>query len=1223
MKESKSGRKIRRCAEKFYDEDLGLNINSYNITTFDLFEKVNSEIFQKEDGSVSYLVAEDVTLQNIMRRGFSKPFIVRAETGKPPGLRVPDPDFDARDVERLVGPTRKVDVMDVGTQRSLQMTMHQWAKYFESNKRDTLLNVISLEISKTPLCELVSPPDFVRELDWVETAWPPTLKESQNSGTNNLAKMKYPKVQKYCLMSVRGSYTDFHVDFGGTSVWYHLVKGAKVFWLIPPTEENLSKFVKWTLAGKQSDIFFGDLVDNCYRINLHAGDTFYLPGGWIHGVYTPRKSLVFGGNFLHSYNIIGQLQVTAIEDITKVEARYLYPYFVEMVWFVLEKYHKHLKYIEERGKGNSVLLKEEVEGLNLLISRLEESSTFQAAIPVQIKEPQILLQEVRDLLLHAEIDKECSDYSEPLISRERNVTLSDRSPKKLYNMRLISTNRPFKIPSTDSTDSEGSDIENTSQSDRGDVKEDTSFEDTDAKSEVSESSPEKILSSPVSSSSITSPDIPRKRRKLKPSIMNSYLKTFELDDEDEEEEAVSSKPCSVVKKKRKSPATDGRKKNRRCGKCENCTKRNCGQCKFCLDMKCFGGPNLKRQSCVLRRCVNIANNKQQIFKVEGNGTTCVRCSDSQSDWKLNPVMTCWDCNITVHWRCQTETPSLLSPSEQELAILWRWRCKSCLEQQQQKYGIPLSLEVPHRNVAVPVTLSVPFTNVGSPVGNIFSKLAAAPTPRPEKQTEPKPVQASNIFSKFKPRVVLKDTKKMEMLKQAKDALETKSLISPSKLPILSGPSISALQAVKLPKLELKDPMKFGSSEVRTSPTQTSVQQSASFSSQSSSPTPSLSDLPSSSSSRPVDVGSSGCQELPDLRSDKVKTKNNEVIQEPDLFKTDSSSDIGQRNSDPPPLKLQTLQPVVTLTRLPSVTKPLRIFRHIKPLDEIYRNMLRFTPYPKLSLPNQTEMSPFCHALTDLEKGKICEVYCPQPEEFTVGNSFNSSPLDNSRLETEKISKSVENKCPNLKRALSRLEKFKPVFNREGIIRTPHHLNSTLSSQHHGTLSSPAPIPSFFPAKSYVRPDYDPPSFPDPSLDMSTVLAQTQKLLDERLKNPKLFEYQAPDNNLTPCPRLGVVYFRLQSLSCFENVPDFHDESEGLGHADFRNSQVVKSINSKPNVAVNRHSSPNMVEKKNERLNSKCPVQSKEASVKSKVKCRPLGTYSMRPVRKQRSFSYLY
>ena len=40
--------------------------------------------------------------------------------------------------------------------------------------------------------------------------------------------MKYPKVQKYCLMSVRGCYTDFHVDFGGTSVWYHILKGSKV-----------------------------------------------------------------------------------------------------------------------------------------------------------------------------------------------------------------------------------------------------------------------------------------------------------------------------------------------------------------------------------------------------------------------------------------------------------------------------------------------------------------------------------------------------------------------------------------------------------------------------------------------------------------------------------------------------------------------------------------------------------------------------------------------------------------------------------------------------------------------------------------------------------------------------------------------------------------------------------------------------------------------------------
>jgi len=29
-------------------------------------------------------------------------------------------------------------------------------------------------------------------------------------------------------MSVQGCFTDFHIDFGGTSVWYHILRGGKV-----------------------------------------------------------------------------------------------------------------------------------------------------------------------------------------------------------------------------------------------------------------------------------------------------------------------------------------------------------------------------------------------------------------------------------------------------------------------------------------------------------------------------------------------------------------------------------------------------------------------------------------------------------------------------------------------------------------------------------------------------------------------------------------------------------------------------------------------------------------------------------------------------------------------------------------------------------------------------------------------------------------------------------
>ena len=52
----------------------------------------------------------------------------------------------------------------------------------------------------------------------------------------------FPRVQYYCLMGMKGSYTDFHIDFAGSSVWYHVVFGHKVFFFCPPTEKNLELY---------------------------------------------------------------------------------------------------------------------------------------------------------------------------------------------------------------------------------------------------------------------------------------------------------------------------------------------------------------------------------------------------------------------------------------------------------------------------------------------------------------------------------------------------------------------------------------------------------------------------------------------------------------------------------------------------------------------------------------------------------------------------------------------------------------------------------------------------------------------------------------------------------------------------------------------------------------------------------------------------------------------
>lgn len=93
-----------------------------------------------------------------------------------------------------------------------------------------------------------------------------------------------------------------------------------MFWLIPPTDENLRKYEEWILSEKVNDSFFGDMVENCQRFEVSQGGTFFIPSGWIHGVYTAFDSIVVGGNFLHSFSIEKQLQVAHIEEITHVHS---------------------------------------------------------------------------------------------------------------------------------------------------------------------------------------------------------------------------------------------------------------------------------------------------------------------------------------------------------------------------------------------------------------------------------------------------------------------------------------------------------------------------------------------------------------------------------------------------------------------------------------------------------------------------------------------------------------------------------------------------------------------------------------------------------------------------------------------------------------------------------------------------------------------------------------
>ena len=71
---------------------------------------------------------------------------------------------------------------------------------------------------------------------------------------------------------------DFHVDFGGTSVWYYVLRGLKVFYLIPPTDENLILYADW-VRSKEKTTFLGDTAEGCTRVEVFTGNTVFIPAG--------------------------------------------------------------------------------------------------------------------------------------------------------------------------------------------------------------------------------------------------------------------------------------------------------------------------------------------------------------------------------------------------------------------------------------------------------------------------------------------------------------------------------------------------------------------------------------------------------------------------------------------------------------------------------------------------------------------------------------------------------------------------------------------------------------------------------------------------------------------------------------------------------------------------------------------------------------------------------
>ena len=136
-----------------FPDELGPEVEEEDLEApvkpnFSLEEKLTADKFNKPSFIKEYQ-GSDLTISLFQKDGFHHPILVRDLEGL--GLKIPS--IGVHEIRSQVGSRRYLDVMDVTTQKNIQLTMKEFNKYWDTpaESRTQLLNVISLELSNTKL----------------------------------------------------------------------------------------------------------------------------------------------------------------------------------------------------------------------------------------------------------------------------------------------------------------------------------------------------------------------------------------------------------------------------------------------------------------------------------------------------------------------------------------------------------------------------------------------------------------------------------------------------------------------------------------------------------------------------------------------------------------------------------------------------------------------------------------------------------------------------------------------------------------------------------------------------------------------------------------------------------------------------------------------------------------------------------------------------------------
>ncbi|MGH0182675.1 UNVERIFIED_CONTAM: hypothetical protein FKN15_010533 [Acipenser sinensis] len=361
-----------------------------------------SQVFIKELRSRTFPSSEDVvvklngsqlTLDYIEEKGFTEPILVPKKDGL--GMSLPAPTFYVSDVENYVGPDRVVDVIDMSKQTECKMKLKEFVDYYYSTNRKRVLNVISLEFSDTRMSSFVESPEIVRKLSWVENYWPDD------------ALLGKPKVTQYCLICVKDSYTDFHIESGGASAWYHPLKVI-------------------------------------YKSNNQ---------GWIYATLTPVDCLAFSGHFLHNLSVEMQMRAYEVEKRVKIGSLTQFPNFETACWYVGRHLLERFKGLHKAGKQPLPHL---VQGAKILNGAFRSWTKKQALLEHEDELPENMKpsQLIKDLAKEIRI----TEAAKNVLSMPEKEAISKQNELEKFEIReqnKSKTEAKWKYKANDSSD-EGS-----------------------------------------------------------------------------------------------------------------------------------------------------------------------------------------------------------------------------------------------------------------------------------------------------------------------------------------------------------------------------------------------------------------------------------------------------------------------------------------------------------------------------------------------------------------------------------------------------------------------------------------------------------------------------------------------------------------------------------------------------------------------------------------------